>query len=187
MHSRPKTTSLAARCAIGFLLVPWTAHAETLDNFAQPETVFERWVPYGRLADGTWAQGDKARPEWWTVEEGALRGQNLPEEKHAAGISWKKPLPQKLAETGARISWRVKVTDTSRGTLRIFGISRGPFSEELTDNHVLALEVSRTGLRLWNGNRELTGPAPNQETRNRPLSAVALVQTAPGTDRSASC
>jgi hypothetical protein len=45
MHSRPKATSLTARCAIGFLPVPWTAHAETLGNFAQPETVSEKWVP----------------------------------------------------------------------------------------------------------------------------------------------
>ena len=150
------------------LLAPLDALADLNEDFsASSEKVFESWVPYGRLADGTWAQGiANARPEWWTLEEGALRGQNFPEEKHPAGISRKESLPQaQLAETGARISWRIKVTETSRGTLRLFGISSGPHSQEATDNHVLALDVSAVGLRLWNGNRELTAPAPDKESR----------------------
>ena len=149
------------------LLAPLVTLADFKEDFSDPTKFAQEWVPYGRLADGTWAQGlGKARPEWWTLDEGALCGQNFPEEKHPAGISWKENLPQaKLAQTGARISWRIKVTETSRGTLRLFGISSGPHSQEATDNHVLALDVSAAGLRLWNGNRELTAPAPDKESR----------------------
>lgn len=149
------------------LLAPLVTLADFKEDFSDPTKFAQEWVPYGRLADGTWAQGlGKARPEWWTLDEGALCGQNFPEEKHPAGISWKENLPQaKLAQTGARISWRIKVTETSRGTLRLFGISSGPHSQEATNNHVLALDVSAVGLRLWNGNRELTAPAPDKESR----------------------
>jgi hypothetical protein len=149
------------------LLAPLVTLADLKEHFSDPIKFAEDWVPYGRLADGTWAQGvGQARPEWWALEDGALCGQNFPEEKHPAGISLKENLPQaKLAETGARISWRIKVTETSRGTLRLFGISSGPHSQEATDNHVLALDVSAAGLRLWNGNRELTAPAPDKESR----------------------
>jgi hypothetical protein len=149
-------------------LAPLAALAELREDFSAPlEKVLESWVPYGRLADGTWAQGvGNARPEWWTLENGALRGQNFPDEKHPAGISRKDHLPQAtLAETGARIRWRVKVSETSRGTLRLFGLTTSPHDKEATDNHVLALDVSAAGLRLWNGNRELTAPAPDKESR----------------------
>ncbi len=149
------------------LLAPLVSMADLKEDFSDSAKFSEEWVPYGRLADGTWAQGlGKARPEWWTLDEGALRGQNFPEENHPAGISLKENLPQaELAETGARISWRIKVTETSRATLRLFGISSGPHSQEATDNHVLALDVSAVGLRLWNGNRELSAPAADKESR----------------------
>ena len=149
------------------LLAPLITRADLKEDFSDATEFAEKWVAYGRLADGTWAQGiGKARPEWWILDEGALRGQNFPDEKHPAGISRTESLPQaKLAETGARVSWRIKVTKTSRGTLRLFGISSGPHSQEATDNHVLALDVSAAGLRLWNGNRELTAPAADKESR----------------------
>jgi hypothetical protein len=149
------------------LFAPLFTLADLKEDFSDPTKFGEEWVPYGRLADGTWAQGPgKARPEWWTLEDGSLRGQNFPDEQHPAGISRKENLPQaRLAETGARISWRIKVTETSRGTLRLFGISSGPHSQEATDNHVLAVDVSAAGLRLWNGNRELTAPAADKESR----------------------
>ena len=169
------------------LLAPLAVRADFKEDFsASGEKVFESWIPYGRLADGTWAQGvGKARPEWWALEEGALRGQNFPDEKHPAGISWKEPLAQaKLAGSGARISWRIKVTETSRGTLRLFGLTTSPHDKDATDNHVLALDVSAAGLRLWNGNRELTGPAPDKESRkyrNTVLEEKAAGGITPGT------
>jgi hypothetical protein len=163
------------------LLAQLTARADLKEDFtAAPDKVFESWVPYGRLADGTWAQGvGKARPEWWALEEGTLRGKNFPEEKHPAGISRKEQLPQaKLVGTGARISWRIKVTETSRGTLRLFGLTTSPHDKDATDNHVLALDASAAGLRLWNGNRELTAPAPNLESRK--YRNTVLEQKSPG-------
>jgi hypothetical protein len=169
------------------LLAPLAAHADLKEDFsAAADKVFESWVPHGRLADGTWAQGvGKARPEWWALEDGALRGQNFPEEKHPAGISRKGHLPQAtLAETGARISWRIKVTATSRGTLRLFGLTTSPHDKDATDNHVLALDVSAAGLRLWNGNRELTAPAPDKESRkyrNTVLEQKSVGGITPGT------
>jgi len=155
------------------------------EDFSAAEKVFDAWVPYGRLADGTWAQGaGKARPEWWALEEGALRGHNFPEEKHPAGISLRQHLPQaRLAETGARLSWRIKFTETSRGTLRLFGLTPSPHQKDITDNHVLALDVSAAGLRLWNGNRELTGPAPNKAAskyRNTVLEQKSPAGAKPG-------
>jgi hypothetical protein len=163
------------------LLAQLTARADLKEDFtAAPDKVFESWVPYGRLADGTWAQGvGKARPEWWALEEGTLRGKNFPEEKHPAGISRKEQLPQaKLVGTGARISWRIKVTETSRGTLHLFGLTTSPHDKDATDNHVLALDASAAGLRLWNGNRELTAPAPNLESRK--YRNTVLEQKSPG-------
>jgi hypothetical protein len=168
------------------LLAPLATLANFKEDFSNPTKFAEEWVPYGRLADGTWAQGlGKARPEWWTLDEGALRGQNFPDEQHPAGISRKENLPQvRLAETGARVSWRIKVTETSRGTLRLFGISSGPHSQEATDNHVLALDVSADGLRLWNGNRELTAPAADKESRkyrNTVFEQKSVGGVSPGT------
>jgi hypothetical protein len=131
------------------LLAPLTALADLNEDFsAASEKVFESWVPYGRLADGTRAQGiGKARPDWWSLEDGALRRQNCPDEKHPADISRKENLPQtRFAETGARISWRIKVTETSRGTLRLFGLTTTPHDRDVTDNHVLALDVSPGGI-----------------------------------------
>lgn len=174
-------------CLIFVAVLSEALQAQSMEDFsAAADKVFESWVPYGRLADGTWAQGlGKARPEWWTLENGALRGQNFPEEKHPAGLSRKERLPQaKLAETGARISWRVKVTDTSRGTLRLFGLTTSPHDKDATDNHVLALDVSAAGLRLWNGNRELTAPAPDKESRkyrNTVLEEKSAGGITPGT------
>ena len=168
------------------VLTPLAALADLKEDFsAAADKIFESWVPYGRLADGTWAQGvEKARTEWWALEDGTLRGQNFPEEKHPAGISRKDHLPQaKLAATGARISWRIKVTETSRGTLRLFGLTTSPHDKDATDNHVLALDVSVAGLRLWNGNRELTGPAPDKESRkyrNTVLEEKAAGGVTPG-------
>jgi hypothetical protein len=168
------------------VLTPLAALADWKEDFsAAADKIFEAWVPYGRLADGTWAQGvEKARTGWWALEDGTLRGQSFPQEKHPAGISRKEHLPQaKLAETGARISWRIKVTETSRGTLRLFGLTTSPHDKDSTDNHVLALDVSVAGLRLWNGNRELTGPAPDKESRkyrNTVLEEKAAGGVTPG-------
>lgn len=142
-----------------------TAGAVWMEDFSDTANYRKEWSPYGRLADGTWAQGFEAVPggtparaEWWSVEGGVLYGRNFPEEKHAAGISRIKALPATLEQSGMVVSWRVMLHDGAKATLRIFGISAGVLALEKTDNHVTALEVSASGLRLWNGNRLLQPP-----------------------------
>lgn len=64
------------------------------DDFSDPNTLNVNWRPYGFLASGIdeknplgKAVGRKdARPEWWQVVDGALRGQCFPEEKHPPGL-----------------------------------------------------------------------------------------------------
>lgn len=49
---------------------------------------------------------------------------------------------------------------------------------------MLALDVSAAGLRLWNGNRELTAPAPDKESRkyrNTVLEQKSVGGITPGT------
>lgn len=77
-------------------------------------------MPYGRLADGTraqgveghWPKGEKtvyARREWWQIEDGVIRGSNFPDEKHPAGLSRRGKLSTRFQPTGIR----VRVSDTS--------------------------------------------------------------------------
>lgn len=65
------------------------------DDFSDSAAFAKNWSSYGFLAAGIDAKnplgkpvGAKdSRPEWWQIVDGALRGQNFPEEKHGAGIS----------------------------------------------------------------------------------------------------
>ena len=141
--------------------VKWT------DDFSNPETFPESWVPYGRLADGTWRQGIEghwkngtafARPEWWAIEDGALRGQNFPDEDHPAGLSRQGRLPHKDGQKGLRVSLKVKVSPTSIALIRVRGNSVGKFSPQATDSHLTVLNVSANQLKLWNASRELQEP-----------------------------
>jgi hypothetical protein len=128
------------------------------DDFSDMAAFPKNWVPYGRLANGQWAQGTSghwregvtyARAEWWQIVEGALRAQNFPDESHPAGISFR----DRLAGVELILRCRIKIAPQSVGIIRVFGKSAGKFPPEKTDNHVTALEVSATGLKLWNGNR----------------------------------
>jgi len=70
-------------------LTRWT------DDFSDVAAFAKNWSSYGFLASGIDAKNplgkavgaDQARPEWWQIVDGALRGQNFPEEKHGAGLS----------------------------------------------------------------------------------------------------
>lgn len=164
-----------------------TAGAVWIEDFSNIANYRKDWSPYGRLADGTWAQGFEstqggtpARAEWWIVEGGALYGRNFPEEKHAAGISRIKALPATLEQSGMVVSWRVMLHDGAKATLRIFGISSGVLALEKTDNHVTALEVSTSGLRLWNGNRLLQPPVSQS---GAPASGTAQGEGEPKAER----
>ena len=64
------------------------------EDFSDPSTLSRHWSSYGFLASGIDAKnplgkpvsGKESRPEWWQLVDGALRGQNFPEEKHGSGI-----------------------------------------------------------------------------------------------------
>lgn len=65
------------------------------DDFSNSAASAKHWSSYGFLAAGIDAKnplgkpvgGKDSRPEWWQIVDGALRGQNFPEEKHGSGIS----------------------------------------------------------------------------------------------------
>ncbi len=71
------------------------AEASWTDDFSDVTTLANHWSSYGFLAAGIDAKnpfgkavgGKESRPEWWQIVDGALRGQNFPEEKHGSGIS----------------------------------------------------------------------------------------------------
>jgi hypothetical protein len=134
----------------------------------------ERWVPYGRLADGTWAQGIEghwpkgeksifSRPEWWQLEEGMIRGTNFPEEAHAAGLSRRDKFARPFQQTGVRVRCRLRLGDAATARIRIGGTSPGIKPDEATDNHVAVVDVRPAGIRFWNGNRVLVAEEPQTD------------------------
>jgi hypothetical protein len=94
------------------------------DDFSDPATLVKHWSSYGFLAAGIDAKnplgkavgGKDSRPEWWQIADGALRGQNFPEEKHGSGIS------RDVAGQDVRLSCRFKIP---AGGMAAVGI-RGP-------------------------------------------------------------
>jgi hypothetical protein len=93
------------------------------DDFGNPEAFTKNWSPYGFLASGIDAKnplgkavGAKdARPEWWQIVEGALRGQNFPEEKHGSGIS------RDIAGQNVRLRCRFKIPPSGMAAIGIRG------------------------------------------------------------------
>jgi len=163
----------------------------------------ERWVPFGRLADGTWAQGVEghwpkgdntvfARQEWWQLEDGAIRGTNFPDEKHAAGLSRRAKFPRDVQETlqqrGVRVRSRLRLGPDATARIKIGGASPGLKPDEATDNHVAAVDVRPAGVRFWNGNRTLVAeaveatagtPATPRKFKNTVLEEVSETPVAP--------
>jgi hypothetical protein len=134
----------------------------------------ERWVPYGRLADLTWAQGVEghwpkgektvfARSEWWRLENGAICGSNFPDEQHPAGLSRRDKLAPRFQETGIRLRCRVRLGDTSTAQIRIGGISPGIKPGEATDSHSAFVDVKASGIKFLNRNRVLISEEPAAE------------------------
>jgi|694.fasta_scaffold03159_2 hypothetical protein len=213
MHHAPLP---AALCLITFGLVrPVTAQdaggestpaadsaAVWTEDFADASWV-ERWVPFGRLADGTWAQGVEghwpqgektvfARREWWQLEDGAIRGTNFPDEKHAAGLSRRAKFPRDIQETlqqgGVRVRSRLRLGPDATARIKIGGASPGLKPDEATDNHVAAVDVRPAGIRFWNGNRTLVAeavaatagaPAAPRKFQNTVLEEVSETPVAP--------
>jgi hypothetical protein len=94
------------------------------DDFSDSAAFAKHWSSYGFLAAGIDAKnplgkpvgGKDSRPEWWQIVDGALRGQNFPEEKHGSGIS------RNVAAQDMRLSCRFKIP---AGGMAAIGI-RGP-------------------------------------------------------------
>ncbi len=139
----------------------------------------ERWVPYGRLSDGTWAQGAEghwpnppghhlARIEWWQIENGAIRGTNFPDEQHPAGLSRRGGLSPQFQQTGIRLRCRLKVSESSTVQVKIGGQSPGILPNESTDHHTAVVDVKAGGIRFWNGNRFLVSEEPPANEGEKP-------------------
>jgi hypothetical protein len=94
------------------------------DDFSDSAAFAKHWASYGFLAAGIDAKnplgkpvgGKDSRPEWWQIVDGALHGQNFPEEKHGSGIS------RNVAAQDMRLSCRFKIP---AGGMAAIGI-RGP-------------------------------------------------------------
>lgn len=94
------------------------------EDFSDEASFSKHWSSYGFLAAGIDAKnplgkpvgGKDSRPEWWQVVDGALRGQNFPEEKHGSGIS------RNATGKDVRLSCRFKIPP---GGMVAVGI-RGP-------------------------------------------------------------
>jgi len=94
------------------------------DDFSDSVAFAKNWSSYGFLASGVDAKnplgkavgGKESRPEWWQIVDGALRGQNFPEEKHGSGIA------RDMAGQDVRLRCRLKIP---AGGMAAIGI-RGP-------------------------------------------------------------
>jgi hypothetical protein len=126
-----RTVALRAALAACLLASPFAvraadspAAASWKDDFSDGTMLAKHWSSYGFLAAGIGAKnplgkpvgGNDSRPEWWQIVDGALRGQNFPEEKHGSGIS------RDVAGQDVRLSCRFKIPD---GGMAAIGI-RGP-------------------------------------------------------------
>ena len=91
--------------------LPTSAPASWSEDFSDAKTLTQNWRPYGFLASGIDAKhplgktvsGKDARPEWWQIVDGALRGQCFPEEKHPPGMR------RSVSGTDLRVSCRFKL------------------------------------------------------------------------------
>jgi hypothetical protein len=94
-HSAAKVALLLLALSSALLHADSSDLSNWRDDFSDPEVFSKHWSSYGFLASGIDAKnplgksvgGKDSRPEWWQLVDGALRGQNFPEEKHGPGIS----------------------------------------------------------------------------------------------------
>lgn len=132
-------SALLACEAGGLAAAEPAAPASWFEDFSDADTFERHWHPYGFLASGVNAKhpqgtpvsGRNVRPEWWQLVDGALRGQNFPEEHHPPGI-WRT-----ISGHDVRISFRFRL---SRGGMA--GITvRGPNPIVERDFHVAVLHI----------------------------------------------
>jgi hypothetical protein len=117
------------------------------DDFSDPGTLAAHWRPYGFLATGIDAKhplgktvsGKDARPEWWQVVDGALRGQCFPEEKHPPGLR------RAITGTDIRASCRFKLFTGGQLGLSIGGPN--PIVER--DFNVAGIHIRTDAVTAW--------------------------------------
>jgi hypothetical protein len=140
------------------------------EDFSDEASFSKHWSSYGFLAAGIDAKnplgkpvgGKDSRPEWWQVVDGALRGQNFPEEKHGSGIS------RNATGKDVRLSCRFKIPPDGMVAVgirgpnpileRVFSVASLHIRQDgvtATDNDVLhpkgspeAAELKKKG--VWN-------------------------------------
>jgi hypothetical protein len=117
------------------------------DDFSDPASFAAHWSPYGFLATGIDAthplgktvSGKEARPEWWQIVDGALRGQCFPEEKHPPGLR------RSISGTDLRLHCRFKVAPQGQIGISIGGPN--PIVER--DFNVAGLHIRADGITAW--------------------------------------
>jgi hypothetical protein len=151
MIQNPSIPLLAA-----LLLAPLTAlqaadkapvPASWSDDFSDAASFDVEWRPYGFLATGIDAKhplgktvsGKEARPEWWQLVDGALRGQCFPEEKHPPGLR------RAISGTDIRLSCRFKIAPEGQIGISIGGPN--PIVEK--DFNVAGLHIRPDGITAW--------------------------------------
>ena len=117
------------------------------DDFSDAAAFAVNWRPYGFLATGIDAthplgktvSGSDARPEWWQIVEGALRGQCFPEEKHPPGLR------RAIIGTDIRVHCRFKIAAEGQVGISIGGPN--PIVEK--DFNVAGLHIRTNGITAW--------------------------------------
>lgn len=117
------------------------------EDFSDPAAFARDWKPYGFLASGVSEKsplgksvsGKDARPEWWSLSEGALVGRNMAEEKHPPGIR------RDVQGADLRVTLRFKITKEG-----MLGLSfAGPNRAVERDFNVGGIHVRSSGVSAW--------------------------------------
>ena len=117
------------------------------DDFSDVGTLTDNWRAYGFLASGIDAahplgktvSGKEARPEWWQIVDGALRGQCFPEEKHPPGLR------RAISGNDIRLHCRFKLAAEGQIGISIGGPN--PIVER--DFNVAGLHIRPDGITAW--------------------------------------
>lgn len=117
---------------------------EWCEDFGDRDAFERNWSRYGFLAErrddkhphGRPVAGKDARPEWWQIVDGALRGRNFPEEFHPAGIT------RTIGGKDVRVSVRFRFSAGGMAGITI----RGPNPIVERDFHVAVLHIRPTSI-----------------------------------------
>ena len=117
------------------------------DDFSDAASFAVNWRAYGFLASGIDAahplgktvSGKEARPEWWQIVDGALRGQCFPEEKHPPGL--------RRAIRGIDIRLHCRFKMAAEGQIGISIGGPNPIVER--DFNVAGLHIRPDGITAW--------------------------------------